>query len=70
MLTEVFLTFLVSSLCGFFVIIAKLTYKSKCRNIKCCCIEIERNVEEELKIDELQIQNVTNSKSDNNLNNI
>ncbi len=71
MLTEVFLTFLVSSACGFCLIVAKLTYKSKCHHIKLCCVEIERDTQLEEKIDEIESQRrVTNTKSQDNLNSI
>ncbi len=70
MLTEVFLTFLVSSMCGFCLIVAKLTYKSKCHHIKLCCLEIERNIEAEEKIDETQMRQIQNAKSQDNLTNV
>ena len=46
-----------------------MLYKSKCENVKCCGIEIKRNVALEEKADELEMQmkskvNNTESKND------
>ena len=52
-LSEVFLTFIVSSCIGLVLALAKMAYKSKCKNIKCCgCIDIERDTQAEEAIDE------------------
>jgi hypothetical protein len=32
---------------AFLALIAKLLYSSKCEYVKCCCLEVKRNVVEE-----------------------
>ena len=47
MVSEVFLTFSVTSFIGCFLGIANLCYRSKCQEIGVCCIKIKRNIEAE-----------------------
>ena len=58
MLSEVFLTFLVTSIIGCLLAVAKMTYRSKCKRCTLCGISVERDVELEEKIDELEMQKV------------
>jgi hypothetical protein len=48
MLSEVFWTFLISSVCGVILVGVRLCYKSKCRVLECCCIKVIRDVQIEL----------------------
>jgi hypothetical protein len=41
----------------FIIILIKTAYKSKCSKIKCCCIEISRDVNTEEKEHEIDIKN-------------
>lgn len=50
--SEVFLTFTISSSVGLLLVLIKTCYKSKCREVNVCCIKIIRDVEGEEKIDE------------------
>lgn len=50
-LSEVFWTFLISSVIGFIVVIVKTCYKSKCSSIDLCCIKIVRNIDAEVRED-------------------
>ena len=50
-LSEVFYTFLITSVVGFILALGKICYKSKCSSIDFCCLKITRNVEIELKED-------------------
>ena len=43
-LSEVFLTFAVTSFIGCFLAVANICYRSKCEEIGFCCIKIKRNV--------------------------
>ena len=52
--SEVFYTFLITSAIGLSLAIAKLCYKSKCKEVAVCCIKVIRDVEGEEKIDEQQ----------------
>jgi hypothetical protein len=51
MLSEVFYTFLITSTIGLILAIARICYKSKCREVNLCCFKIVRDVEGEEKID-------------------
>ena len=64
MFSEVFFTGLYSSLIGFLIAIGAQCYKSKCREVKICCIKITRDVEGEEKIDQLSSNPI---QSNNNL---
>jgi hypothetical protein len=52
-----FYTSLYTFLGGFVLALAGLLYKSKCKNIKCCGCELERDIEAEVTEDTLEIQN-------------
>lgn len=51
MLSEIFWTAFITSVLGFFLIIAKLCFKSKCDQVKTCCFEIHRNTNEETDVE-------------------
>ena len=51
-LSEVFLTGLYVTGTGIIMAIVALLYKSKCTKVKCCCLEIDRDVAGEEKLDE------------------
>jgi len=55
-LSEIFLTMLVTSSFAFLGAGLAVCYKSKCKKIACCGMVIERDIEAEENIDELQIQ--------------
>ena len=56
MFSEVFFTGLYSSLIGFLLAMGAQCYRSKCREVKFCCIRIIRDVEGEEALDVQQIQ--------------
>jgi len=62
-LSEVFYTFVISSSIGLLIIISKLIFKSKCKNVDCCCIHIVRDTENETKERELEINHDLSSSS-------
>jgi hypothetical protein len=53
MLSEVFFTFLITSVIGLIMGIARMLYKSKCRQFSCCGFHIDRDVEGEERLDEM-----------------
>ncbi len=53
---QMFYTFLITTLCGFLLALGRQMYKSKCKEIECCCVKIVRDVHHEERIDELQLQ--------------
>ena len=69
-LTEVFLTFVISSGVGLILAVLKMCYKSKCSSIEVCCIKIVRNVDVEEREDEIEMKkeaDKTENKNDNNV---
>ena len=65
MFSEVFYTGLYSSLIGFVLAIGAQCYRSKCSQVKICCITINRDVAGEEQLD--QRQNTNPIQSNNNL---
>ena len=65
MFSEVFFTGLYSSLIGFILAMGAQCYRSKCTQVKICCITINRDVAGEEQLDQRQIQ--TPITSNNNL---
>ena len=51
MMSEVFWTGLYSGLIGFVLAIGSQCYKSKCNEVKICCITIKRDIEAEEDLD-------------------
>jgi len=56
MLSEVFLTGLYIGGFGFLGGLVALCYKSKCKKISCCGLVIDRDVEGEERIDQIEIE--------------
>ena len=65
MFSEVFFTGLYSSLIGFLIAIGAQCYKSKCKEVKICCIKITRDIQIEEEVDQRQLP--TPITSQNNL---
>ena len=53
----VFWSFVITSVIGCIIGLTKQVYRSKCKEVNFCCIKIVRDVEAELKEDELMVQN-------------
>ena len=64
MFSEIFFTSLYTSLIGFLIAIGAQCYKSKCKEVKICCIKITRDIQIEEELDQRQPQNPI---SNNNL---
>ena len=67
MFSEVFFTGLYSSLIGFILAMGAQCYRSKCREVKFCCIRIIRDVEGEEALDVQQRQPHNPIQSQNGL---
>ena len=65
MFSEVFFTGLYSSLIGFLLAMGAQCYRSKCSQVKVCCITINRDVAGEEQLDQRLAQNPI--QSNNNL---
>ena len=63
MFSEVFFTGLYSSLIGFILAIGAQCYKSKCKEVKICCIKITRDIQIEEELDQRQTQTPITSQS-------
>lgn len=63
-LSEVFWTFLITSVIGLLVAVLRMLYKSKCSHIACCGCEIERNVD--IEEPDIQFKKVYNDDSKEN----
>ena len=50
-LSEVFWTFLITSIIGMVLGLTRMCYKSKCKEVSFCCIKIVRDVEGEEALD-------------------
>jgi hypothetical protein len=50
-LSEVFYTFLITSIIGLIIAVGKMFYKSKCTTVDLCCLKITRNIEAEVRED-------------------
>jgi len=70
-MSEIFWSFLITSLIAFFTVIVRMCYKSKCENIQCGLtgITIKRNVVLEEKTDEIELQqkNIIKTESKDNI---
>ena len=64
MFSEIFFTSLYTILIGFLIAIGAQCYKSKCKEVKICCITISRDVAGE---EELDRQPTNPIQSNNNL---
>ena len=63
-MSEVFYTFLITSVIGLMLAIGKMCYKSKCSQIDICCIKVTRNIDAEVREDlELGESQKTNEES-------
>jgi hypothetical protein len=51
-LSEVLVTFIISSGIGLILAIAKILYKSKCKEFNICCIKVVRDTTAEVELDE------------------
>jgi hypothetical protein len=55
-LSEIFLTMLVTSTFAFLGAGLAVCYKSKCKRIACCGMVIDRDIEAEEQLDQIQLQ--------------
>jgi hypothetical protein len=58
--SEIFWNSVLITASGIVLACLALCYKSKCKNIKLCGLEIERDIEAEEQIDEIELENKNN----------
>jgi hypothetical protein len=68
----VFWSFFITSMVGLTLKCASLAYKSKCKEVSCCCIKIVRDTdteekEEEFRLSHLPTQGTPTNESKDNL---
>jgi hypothetical protein len=63
--SESFIIAVITSLSASCLIAVRWCYRSKCRRIRCCGLDIERDVEGEEHLDEISPQSPTNSNKMN-----
>ena len=63
MFSEIFFTGLYTSAIGLIIAVGSQCYKSKCKEVSCCCIEIIRDVEGEEELDIRHSRNPINDLS-------
>jgi len=66
-LSEVFYSLLVTSCIGLILGLARMAYKSKCKEFKCGCLEIVRDVESEQKTDVIMINKQNSSTKEDEM---
>ena len=71
MLSEVFWIAFITTLSGVIIKLCSMAYKSKCKEVACCCIKIIRDTEAEEKEEEFRInhppQRIPESESKDNI---
>jgi len=70
MLSEVFWVAFTTTISGMIIKLVSMAYKSKCKEVACCCMKIIRDIEAEEKEEEFRIIHppINSSNSTNNLN--
>lgn len=64
MFSEVFFTGLYTSAIGLIIAVGAQCYKSKCKEVSCCCIKIIRDVQGEEELDIQQPRNPINNSTE------
>ena len=55
MLSEVFWVAFITTISGMIIKLVSMAYKSKCKEVACCCLKIVRDTEAEEKEEEFRI---------------
>jgi hypothetical protein len=56
MISEIYLTFLTTTVVALFGLVIRVCYKSKCDKVEVCCIKIHRNTEQETELSSNQLR--------------
>jgi len=71
MLSEVFWVAFITTISGMIIKLCSMAYKSKCKEVACCCMKIVRDTEAEEKEEEFRILHppikMTESSSKDNI---
>jgi hypothetical protein len=63
MLSEVFWVAFITTTSGVIIKLAAMAYKSKCREIECCCIKIVRDIDAEARAEAIEAQQQANNRN-------
>lgn len=63
MLSEVFWVAFITTMSATLIKCGAMLYKSKCREVECCCIKIVRDLEAEAAAEALEVQNNQNNSN-------
>ena len=63
MLSEVFWVAFITTMSATIIKCGAMLYKSKCREVQCCCIKIVRDLEAEAAAEALEVQQQNNRNS-------
>ena len=66
MLSEVFWVAFIATVSAMVIKCCAMIYKSKCKEIHCCCITIIRDIEAETRVDAIEQNNNQNNNNNNN----
>jgi hypothetical protein len=69
MLSEVFWVAFTTTITGMIIKLCSMAYKSKCKEVACCCIKIVRDVEAEEREEEFRMVHPPLPPSNSSLNN-
>ena len=69
MLSEVFWVAFITTISGMIIKLCSMAYKSKCKEVSCCCIKLVRDVALEEKENEFEIthRNLAQTESKENI---
>jgi hypothetical protein len=68
MLSEVFWVAFTTTITGMIIKLSSMAYKSKCKEVACCCMKIIRDTEAEEKEEEFRIIHPPLPQNDSNKN--
>lgn len=63
MLSEVFWVAFITTMSATIIKCGAMLYKSKCREVQCCCIKIVRDLEAEAAAEALEVQQQQNNRN-------
>ena len=63
MLSEVFWVAFITTMSGVIIKLAAMAYKSKCREVECCCIKIVRDIEAEARAEAIEAEQQVNNRN-------
>lgn len=63
MLSEIFWSFIATSLIGLVLKLSSMAYKSKCKEFEFCCIKVKRDIDAETQLDGIELNKITDNSN-------